>query len=161
MHYDDTEQTPATRFVTEFPYNLCRRRLWIQVIYSIVCLLCEALKNFNYFTLFFSTWTIDLCYLLKRYKIRHIYTTTTIGINPKFRDTQYFGPILWHDHVRVSEKFASATEKGITIHKKAVNNVDLLTHLAFNGPIIALINNYLLHCEHCHGEKAGALIKIG
>lgn len=102
-----------------------------------------------------------MCYLLKRFRIRHIYKTTTIGINPNFRDNQYFGPILWTDHVRVSEKFASAAEKGITIHKKAVDNMELLRHLAFNGPIIALVNNNLLHCEYCHVEKAGILNKIG
>lgn len=102
-----------------------------------------------------------MCYLLKRYEIRHIYTTTTIGINPNFHNSQYFGPILLHDHRRVSEKFLSAAEKGITIQKKAVDNKDLLRHLAFNGPIIALVNNNLLHCEYCHGEKAEDLNKIG
>lgn len=128
----------------------------MQVIYSAVYLSSEA----TYITLFFSTWTIDLCYLLKRYEIQHTYTTTTIGINPNFRDSQYFGPILWHDHVRVSEKFSSAAEKGITIQKKAVNNVDLLRHLAFNGPIITLVNNHLLHCDYCHDEKTRTSNKI-
>lgn len=130
-------------------------------VVGCLSIMSSSEENSLNFTLFFSTWTIDLCYLLKRYGIQHIYTTTTIGINPNLRDNQYFGPILWHDQVRVRERFSSAAEMGINIQQKAVDNVELLRHLAFNGPIIALVNNNLLCCEQCHGERAGVLNEIG
>lgn len=39
-----------------------------------------------------STWTIDLCYLLKRFNIPHNYYTTTIGVHPGYR-----GNLLYYD----------------------------------------------------------------
>lgn len=99
-----------------------------------------------------STWTIDLCYLLHRFGVRHIYTTVTVGVNPKFRDSSYYGAILWKDHIRVSEKFASAATNGLTIQQKTVDNRKLLEHLAKHGPIIVLTNNFLLNCDLCHSS---------
>lgn len=98
---------------------------------------------------FFSTWTIDLCYLLHRFGIRHIYTTITVGVNPEFRSHDYYGPILWKDHIRVSNKFDTAACDGLSIQKRTVDNRLLLDHLAKNGPIIALTNGELLHCDLC------------
>ncbi|XP_055308583.1 protein GUCD1-like isoform X2 [Sitodiplosis mosellana] len=77
-----------------------------------------------------STWTIDLCYLLRRFDIRHIYTTITVGVNPTFRNHDYYGPILWKDHIR---------------------------HLAENGPVIVLTNGYLLHCDLCKTKESECL----
>lgn len=109
---------------------------------------------------FCSTWTIDLCYLLWRFKIRHAYTTITVGVNPDFRSHDYYGPILWRDHVRVSTKFDSAACKGLTIQKKTVDNQAILEHLAKYGPVIVLTNGYLLHCDLCHFAHPKCLDKL-
>lgn len=101
-----------------------------------------------------STWSIDLCYLLKKFGIQHIFTTITMGVNPDFRNHDYYGPILWRDHVRVSEKFASAEKNGLTVQRKTVDIAQILRHLAFKGPIIALTNGQLLHCTLCQSKNA-------
>ncbi|KAJ0173375.1 hypothetical protein K1T71_011551 [Dendrolimus kikuchii] len=41
-----------------------------------------------------STWTIDLCYLLKRYKIQHCMYTTMIGVNEDYRRQGYYNKII-------------------------------------------------------------------
>lgn len=106
---------------------------------------------------FYSTWTIDLCYLLRRFGIRHLYTTITVGVNPEFRDHDYYGPILWKDHIRVSNKFDSAARDGLSIQKRTVENRILLEHLAKKGPVIALTNGYLLHCDICSTKESECL----
>lgn len=110
--------------------------------------------NLCLFGHFYSTWTIDLCYLLRRFGIQHIYTTVTVGVNPSFRSHNYYGAILWRDHVRVSTKFDSAVSDGLTIQKKTVDNRVLLEHLAYQGPVIVLTNGYLLHCDLCHSTNS-------
>lgn len=101
------------------------------------------------FRLLCSTWTIDLCYLLRRFEINHNFTTITVGVNPEFRSHDYYGAILWRDHVRVSAKFDTAASDGLKIEKKAVANHVLLEQLSRHGPVIVLTNGYLLHCDLC------------
>lgn len=103
---------------------------------------------------FSSTWTIDLCYLLRRFDIRHKYATMTVGVNPTFRNHKYYGEILWRDHVRVSTKFDLATSAGLLIQRKTVGNRVLLDHISRHGPIIVLTNGYLLHCDLCHASNS-------
>lgn len=43
---------------------------------------------------FYSTWTIDLCYLLKRFKIKHTYFTITFGVNPGYQDELFYEKII-------------------------------------------------------------------
>ncbi|XP_031633682.1 protein GUCD1 isoform X2 [Contarinia nasturtii] len=107
-----------------------------------------------------STWTIDLCYLLRRFNIRHIYTTITIGVNPDFRNNDYYGAILWIDHIRVSSKFDKASCNGLKIQKRTIDNKALLEHLAKKGPVIALTNGYLLHCDLCQTKESECLQEI-
>lgn len=101
-----------------------------------------------------------MCYLLHRFDIRHIYTTVTVGVNPNFRDHHYYGPILWQDHIRVSSKFDSAASDGLNIQKRAVDNRELLEHLAKSGPVIVLTNGYLLHCDLCKPREMECLDEL-
>lgn len=41
-----------------------------------------------------STWTIDLCYLLRRFNVLHNYYTTTLGVHPGYRGHTYYDKIL-------------------------------------------------------------------
>lgn len=109
----------------------------------------------NIYSIFFlfSTWTIDLCYLLKRFKILHKYLTTTIGINPAFRDEQYYERILELDEQRIMEKFKTAKQNDIIIERKSVKNEYLINHLIFNGPIILLVSSSYLDCKKCKSHK--------
>lgn len=78
-------------------------------------------------------------------------------MNPEFRDHNYYGQILWRDHIRVSSKFDTAACNGLNIQKKTVDNHILLEHLAKNGPVIVLTNGYLLHCDLCKSKDSECL----
>lgn len=41
-----------------------------------------------------STWTIDLCYLLKRYEVGHVFYTITLGVHPGYRGNSFYNHIL-------------------------------------------------------------------
>ncbi|XP_069700997.1 protein GUCD1 [Periplaneta americana] len=100
-----------------------------------------------------STWSIDLCYLLKRYGIKHIYCTITLGINPGYRGQSFYDKILHKDEERVTKRFKEAAENNIVIRKASLTCRDLVQHLAEFGPIILLTNASLLHCDICKVNK--------
>lgn len=41
-----------------------------------------------------STWTIDLCYLLKRFSMNFVFYTTTLGIHPQHKGQHFYEKIL-------------------------------------------------------------------
>lgn len=41
-----------------------------------------------------STWTIDLCYLMKRFSIEFIFYTTVVGIDPGHKSQFFYAKIL-------------------------------------------------------------------
>lgn len=100
-----------------------------------------------------STWSIDLCYILKRFNIRHKYLTQMIGINPNHEHNGYYDRILDKDSERVLEKFNNAESMGIVIEQKTANNRLLIDHLAKYGPIIVLTNSGLLNCDSCKTNR--------
>ncbi|XP_026474989.1 protein GUCD1-like [Ctenocephalides felis] len=101
-----------------------------------------------------STWTIDLCYLLKRFKIKHTYFTITFGVNPGYQDELFYEKIITKDESRVLQRFNSAASLGIKIKVKNVSTIDLLKHLYKFGTVILLINANLLHCDICKRNKS-------
>ncbi|XP_055535336.1 protein GUCD1 isoform X3 [Wyeomyia smithii] len=61
-----------------------------------------------------STWTIDLCYILKDLGIKHKYLTTTFGANPTHIGKKYY-KCFDKDQTRVNQKFQNAESDGIPI----------------------------------------------
>lgn len=104
-----------------------------------------------------STWTIDLCYLLSRYNIKHIYYTITIGINPNYISKRYYKNVLTRDYERISAKFTAAGQHGLIVERKSIETAELLDHLAKYGPIIALTNANQLQCEICDSSSRNLL----
>lgn len=100
-----------------------------------------------------STWSIDLCYILKRFDIKHKYMTATIGINPDYNKVSHYNRILEKDEKRILMKFEKAEENGITIQKRSLSNEFLMRHLSNWGPIILLTNASLLSCDICKTNK--------
>ncbi|XP_075218907.1 protein GUCD1 [Lycorma delicatula] len=100
-----------------------------------------------------STWTIDLCYLLRRYDVKHVYCTLTIGINPHYKDQAFYTKILNKDEERVTRRFSEAENCGITVIKKSLQISDLINHLHSYGPIILLTNANLLRCDTCRVNR--------
>lgn len=99
-----------------------------------------------------STWTIDLCYILKDFGVKHRYLTTTFGANPSHVGKEYY-KCFNADETRVNEKFENSSSNGIPIEIKSVQTSFLIEHLANHGPIIMLTNASLLHCDLCKANK--------
>lgn len=98
-----------------------------------------------------STWTIDLCYLLKHYapQLNFSYTTITIGVDPSYRDQVFYNKILHRDSDRVQDRFDNAQHNGIVIEEKSVTIDDIVQHISESGTCIVLTNANLLSCETC------------
>ena len=41
-----------------------------------------------------STWTIDLCYILKHYSVNHKFCTKTIGVDPSLSSESFYSKTL-------------------------------------------------------------------
>ncbi|KAH8286758.1 hypothetical protein KR018_005135 [Drosophila ironensis] len=96
-----------------------------------------------------STWTIDLCYLLLRYQVRHEYLTKTIGIDPNYTHHSYYSKIVHKDDNRVTRKFKDARANGLQVEKRSVTMDAIVRHLSRNGPVIVLTNASMLTCDVC------------
>lgn len=98
-----------------------------------------------------STWTIDLCYLLKNYapQLSFSYTTITIGVDPTYMNQVFYNKILHRDSQRVQDRFESAQSNGISIQEKSVTINEIVQHISDSGTCIVLTNANLLSCETC------------
>ena len=56
-----------------------------------------------------STWSIDLCYLLKRFNVHFIYYTITKGIHPGYKNHNFYDKILQ----KVSKICKNLMEQGL------------------------------------------------
>ncbi|XP_015518270.1 protein GUCD1 isoform X1 [Neodiprion pinetum] len=100
-----------------------------------------------------STWSIDLCYLLKRFGVTHEYCTITFGVHPGYRGEHFYDKILHKDEDRVNKRFQEARLNNITVKRTSLLNTDLIRHLTAEGPIILLTNASLLWCDICKNNK--------
>ncbi|KAK6641523.1 hypothetical protein RUM44_013235 [Polyplax serrata] len=96
-----------------------------------------------------STWTIDLCYLMKRFSIEFIFYTTVVGIDPGHKSQFFYAKILPQDRERVIQKFRDAKKSGIDVREKSVRTRELIRHIKYCGPVILLVNAGYLTCDHC------------
>lgn len=107
-----------------------------------------------------STWTIDLCYLLRRYNIHHKFYTITLGVHPGYKRHDFYATVLTKDEERINRKFAAAEEYGIVVRKSKITLGQLMIHLAkYRRPIILLTNSKLLACEACKVNKISKELK--
>jgi len=98
-----------------------------------------------------STWTIDLCYLLKHYAphLNFSYTTIMKGVDPSYKDQVFYNKILHRDSDRVQDRFDNAQQNGIYVEEKSVTMNELVQHISDLGTIIVLTNANFLSCETC------------
>ncbi|KAG1682430.1 Protein GUCD1 [Nymphon striatum] len=121
-----------------------------------------------------SVWTIDLCYLLKRYNMNFLFCSTRLGVDPDFSKMTYYGSMLKTHTTRVEAKIACAKKMGIEMDERlrregftsnrgigALISIDLLPvylnniidHLNTGKPIIVLVNGNHLYCLECIPNK--------
>jgi len=96
-----------------------------------------------------STWTIDLCYILSRFKVTFKYTTITMGVDPGYVKENFYDKVLAKDSGRVNSRFENAESKGMDVVETTVTLHDILEHLDSKGPVIVLTNANLLTCTRC------------
>ncbi|GIY37551.1 protein GUCD1 [Caerostris extrusa] len=70
-----------------------------------------------------STWTIDLAYLLRKFGIRHLYVTVTIGVNPGYSEEDFYQRVLKKDAQRISDRFSTADLNNVKVEKKCLMQV--------------------------------------
>ncbi|XP_074041706.1 protein GUCD1 isoform X2 [Leptinotarsa decemlineata] len=99
-----------------------------------------------------STWTIDLCYLLKKFDIRHVFYTITLGVHEGYRGNSFYNNVLNKDEQRITARFKKAEGLGILIRKLSLSIAEIVTHLV-NGPVIVLTNAKILTCDICKFNK--------
>ncbi|KAL1501760.1 hypothetical protein ABEB36_007028 [Hypothenemus hampei] len=99
-----------------------------------------------------STWTIDLCYLLKRYNVEHKFFTITIGVHEGYRGSSFYHNILTKDETRVNKKFKEAPLNNICVQQASISIFYIIEHLLY-GPVIVLTNARLLCCDICKSNK--------
>jgi len=106
-----------------------------------------------------STWTIDLCYLLKHYapRLAFSYTTITLGVDPSYMNQVFYNKILKRDSERVQDRFEQAKAQGVTVLEQRVPIEDIVQHINDAGTCIVLTNANLLSCETCsHFNLSGS-----
>jgi len=96
-----------------------------------------------------STWTIDLCYILYRFRMPFKYTTITLGVDPGYDKENFYDKVLAKDTSRVNTRFEQSSDKGMVIEKRQVHIEELIQHLGSHGPVIVLTNANLLTCSEC------------
>ena len=96
-----------------------------------------------------STWTIDLCYILERFRIKFKYTTITIGVDPGYCKEAFYNKVIAKDYDRVNRRFQEAESRGMKIVETSITFAEILSHLQTAGPIIILTNANLLRCSRC------------
>ncbi|KAJ8954233.1 hypothetical protein NQ318_005829 [Aromia moschata] len=105
-----------------------------------------------------STWTIDLCYLLKIYKVKHVFYTITLGVHEGYRGNSFYHHVLTKDENRVKTRFKEAKSVGISVKKSSKSVLDILAHLV-NGPLIVLTNARILSCDICKFNKISSELR--
>lgn len=106
-----------------------------------------------------STWTIDLCYLLKKYGVRHQFSTVTLGIHPSYFGHSFYSGILKRDAERVAARFTGAVSAGLNVQCRREPLDALLAHVMSGRPIIVLTNARLLRCDYCKVNRLGAEVR--
>lgn len=106
-----------------------------------------------------STWTIDLCYVLRRFNVKFVYFTKTIGVDESRISDPNYEKSCAKDKSRVKRRFMEAESNGISIDKRTVEISALVRHLANDGPLILLINDSTLECGICRKKKVKDNVK--
>ena len=96
-----------------------------------------------------STWTIDLCYVLQRFRIKFKYTTVTLGVDPGYCKEAFYNKVIAKDYDRVNTRFQEAEARGVEIVETSITLQEILSHLQTGGPVIILTNANLLRCSRC------------
>ncbi|XP_050353631.1 protein GUCD1 isoform X2 [Nymphalis io] len=140
--------------------HIQQRYKWDCGVTCVLMVLSEGDRN-DFITNFFkiceeegfgqTTCTIDLCYLLKRYNIKHCMFTTSHLPNKRILRT--FSGTVNKAALRIRKRFENASIDGIKIVDSVLSTRDILHHVTSKGPAIVLVDAALLSCDLCKHNK--------
>ncbi|CAG7834208.1 unnamed protein product [Allacma fusca] len=113
----------------------------------------DLYRNLNFYKKHFqfneSTWTIDLCYVLKHFAVPFRFATRFPGVDPQLRRYTFYKSSIDKDTSRVLNGFALASKNGINFCVAKTHIQSILQHVYAIGPAIILVNSNLLRCLDC------------
>ena len=90
--------------------------------------------------------TVDLVYLLHDFGISSRFLTTTIGVNPEYKNEAFYRTTLDVDSLRVSDLFERAPSTGIDIERRSVSDAELCDLMRpHDSLIMALVDRRYLY----------------
>ncbi|XP_045503443.1 protein GUCD1 [Colias croceus] len=100
------------------------------------------------------TWTIDLCYLLKRFNINHCTYTARCDVNPNYKKI--------HTQVvnRVRKKFTNAVKNGLRLKQNVLSMQEIAHHVINFGPAVLLVDIGLLTCTVCKSHTLSSELRL-
>ncbi|XP_061163337.1 protein GUCD1-like [Saccostrea echinata] len=104
-----------------------------------------------------SIWTIDLGYLLLKYKVRVEFSTVTLGVDDQYARKPFYMRNFDKDAERVSKKFAEASQSGLDVSKRSLSIKDIVNHLSGGNLLICLVDWSSLECIWCDRVKQHCL----
>lgn len=76
---------------------------------------CDGIADLGKLCHTTSIWTVDLAYLLHKFRVSFSFFTVTIGANPQYSAETFYREQLQEDIDRVDELFGKAVDAGISI----------------------------------------------
>lgn len=97
-----------------------------------------------------SVWSIDLAYLLANHGLSAAFYTTNAGVRPEYGEQEFYRRHLIHDTVRVTELFANASKKNVSVVVRETSLDDLRDAVVTRRQLVlVLLDKRLLRCERC------------
>ena len=91
--------------------------------------------------------TVDLVHLLCDYGVKFRFLTTTIGVNPDYKNEAFYRSTLDADALRVKDLFERAAASGIEIERRSLSDGELcdLTRPPHDSLVMALVDRRYLY----------------
>lgn len=97
-----------------------------------------------------SVWSIDLAYLLAGYGLSATFYTSNAGVRPEYDEQEFYRHHLTLDKVRVTQLFANASKRNVSVVLRNTSLDHIRTALTFGQQLVlVLVDKRLLRCELC------------
>eukprot|EP00467_Chlorarachnion_reptans_P013732 CAMPEP_0114534360 /NCGR_PEP_ID=MMETSP0109-20121206/27795_1 /TAXON_ID=29199 /ORGANISM="Chlorarachnion reptans, Strain CCCM449" /LENGTH=222 /DNA_ID=CAMNT_0001717761 /DNA_START=93 /DNA_END=762 /DNA_ORIENTATION=- len=97
-----------------------------------------------------SVWTIDVAFILRSFGASVRFLTMYPGINPVYRESEWYKDAIPNDEKRVMKRFAEATRNGIAVEKSETPTAEFLSLMKDNKYfLIVLVDRTQLMCSQC------------
>ena len=104
--------------------------------------------------------TVDLVHLLCDYGVKFRFLTTTIGVNPDYKNEAFYRSTLDADALRVKDLFERAAASGIEIERRSLSDGELcdLTRPPHDSLVMALVDRRYLESPYCRSTGQGVAL---